>query len=192
MERRRYSVDEHGRDLAAAWLWIGCGQVALLAVWRLLSMVRGGLVCTRRALRWVDVIITCGAVATLVTAGVLIQMLGFVHGGGGPTVFFLAATVAAGVMVVSLVVVMRGLLVSAVADRAEARRCHLRAVIVDLDVMLAMRRMSVGDFARAVGATPAKVAVCKEGRARAIRASTLDRDPPGARWPAGRHPAVVG
>jgi hypothetical protein len=41
------------------------------------------------------------------------------------------------------------------------------AVIVELDVMLARRKMSVGDFANAVGITPANVAVLKNGRARA-------------------------
>lgn len=49
------------------------------------------------------------------------------------------------------------------------------AVIVDLDVMLARRKMSVGDFARAIGITPANVTVLKNGRARAIRFSTLDQ-----------------
>ncbi len=48
------------------------------------------------------------------------------------------------------------------------------AVIVDLDVMLARRKMSVGDFATAVGITSANIAVLKNGRARAIRFSTLD------------------
>jgi putative transcriptional regulator len=48
------------------------------------------------------------------------------------------------------------------------------AVIVELDVMLARRKMSVGDFADAVGITPANVAVLKNGRARAIRFTTLD------------------
>jgi putative transcriptional regulator len=48
------------------------------------------------------------------------------------------------------------------------------AVIVELDVMLARRKMSVGDFASAVGITPANVAVLKNGRARAIRFTTLD------------------
>ncbi len=48
------------------------------------------------------------------------------------------------------------------------------AVIVDLDVMLARRKMSVGDFAKAVGITPANIAVLKNGRARAIRFTTLD------------------
>ena len=47
-------------------------------------------------------------------------------------------------------------------------------VVVDLDVMLARRRMSVGDFAKAIGITPANVAVLKNGRAKAIRFSTLD------------------
>jgi putative transcriptional regulator len=48
------------------------------------------------------------------------------------------------------------------------------ALVVDLDVMLARRKMSVGDFATAVGITPANVAVLKNGRARAIRFSTLE------------------
>jgi putative transcriptional regulator len=48
------------------------------------------------------------------------------------------------------------------------------ALVVDLDVMLARRKMSVGDFADAVGITPANVAVLKNGRGRAIRFSTLD------------------
>lgn len=45
---------------------------------------------------------------------------------------------------------------------------------VDIDVLLAQRRMMVGDFAEAIGITPANVAVLKNGRAKAIRFSTLD------------------
>lgn len=48
------------------------------------------------------------------------------------------------------------------------------AIVVDIDVMLARRRMSVADFAEAVGITPANVAVLKNGRARAVRFTTLD------------------
>lgn len=48
------------------------------------------------------------------------------------------------------------------------------AIIVKLDVLLAERGMSVGDFAAAVGITPANVAVLKNGRARAVRFETLD------------------
>ncbi len=102
----------------AAILFIGCGQVALLVVWRLLSMVDGGVIFTRRALRWVDVITACAAVATVLSAGLLIHMLGFVPG-GGPTTYFLAACVAGGLAFVLLMVVMRGLLESAIADRTE-------------------------------------------------------------------------
>ena len=47
------------------------------------------------------------------------------------------------------------------------------AIRIDIDVMLARRRMSVGDFADAIGITPANVAVLKNGRAKAIRFSTL-------------------
>jgi hypothetical protein len=103
----------------AAILFIGCGQVALLVVWRLLSMVDGGVIFTRRALRWVDVITACAAIATVLSAGVLIQMLSFVPGGGGPMIYYLAACVVGVLASVLLMVVMRGLLESAIADRTE-------------------------------------------------------------------------
>ncbi|RRD07169.1 transcriptional regulator [Arachnia propionica] len=47
-------------------------------------------------------------------------------------------------------------------------------VVVDLDLLLARRRLSVGEFASAIGITPANVAVLKNGRAKAIRFSTLE------------------
>src|SRR3990170_8218086 len=101
----------------AGILVIGCGQVALLVVWRLLSLVDGGVIFTRRAVRWVDVITACAAVATVLSVGVLIHMLGFVPGGGGPMIYYLAAGVAGGLAFALLMVVMRGLLVSAIAVR---------------------------------------------------------------------------
>lgn len=48
------------------------------------------------------------------------------------------------------------------------------AIIVDIDVMLARRKMSVGALAEAVGITPANLAVLKNGRAKAVRFSTLN------------------
>ncbi|MFF3735465.1 helix-turn-helix domain-containing protein [Streptomyces sp. NPDC002476] len=48
------------------------------------------------------------------------------------------------------------------------------AIIVDLDVQLAKRNLSVGEFATAVGITPANIAVLKNGRAKAVRFTTLD------------------
>jgi len=97
---------------------IACGQVALLVVWRLLSLVNGGVIFTRRALRWVDVITACAAVATVMCAGPMVHLLFFV-GVGGPLILWLAACLAGGLAFVLLMVVMRGLLESAIADRTE-------------------------------------------------------------------------
>ena len=48
------------------------------------------------------------------------------------------------------------------------------AIVVRIDVELAKRKMSVGEFSERVGLTPANVAVLKNGRAKAVRFSTLD------------------
>ena len=103
----------------AAILFIACVQVALLVVWRLLSLVDGGVIFTRRALRWIDVIIACAVVATAMSAGVWIHMLAFVPGGGGPMSVYLVACIVGGLAFVLLMIVMRGLLESAIADRTE-------------------------------------------------------------------------
>ncbi len=47
-------------------------------------------------------------------------------------------------------------------------------IIIRVDVQLARRKMSVGDFAERVGITAANIAVLKNGRAKAIRFSTLE------------------
>lgn len=46
-------------------------------------------------------------------------------------------------------------------------------IVVDIDVMLAKRKMSVGTLAERVGITPANLAVLKNGRAKAVRFTTL-------------------
>jgi putative transcriptional regulator len=46
-------------------------------------------------------------------------------------------------------------------------------IVVDVDVMLARRKMPVGTLAELVGITPANLAVLKNGRAKAVRFSTL-------------------
>lgn len=48
------------------------------------------------------------------------------------------------------------------------------AIIVNLDVMLAKRKMKLNDLADAVGITPQNLSVLKTGKAKAIRFSTLD------------------
>lgn len=48
------------------------------------------------------------------------------------------------------------------------------AIVVRVDVELAKRKMSVNEFADRVGITPSNVSVLKNGRAKAIRFSTLE------------------
>jgi putative transcriptional regulator len=49
------------------------------------------------------------------------------------------------------------------------------AIRVNLDVMLAKRKMSVTELSEKVGITMANLSVLKNGKARAIRFSTMDR-----------------
>ncbi|SFL93342.1 helix-turn-helix domain-containing protein [Salibacterium qingdaonense] len=48
------------------------------------------------------------------------------------------------------------------------------AVIVHIDVMLAKRKMSVTELSESVGITMANLSILKNGKAKAIRLSTLD------------------
>ena len=47
-------------------------------------------------------------------------------------------------------------------------------IIVNLDVMLARRKMSSGELAERVGITQANLSILKTGKARAVRFSTLE------------------
>lgn len=47
-------------------------------------------------------------------------------------------------------------------------------IIVNLDVMLAKRKMSSGELASRIGITPANLSILKTGKAKAIRFSTLE------------------
>ncbi len=48
------------------------------------------------------------------------------------------------------------------------------AIIVNLDVILAKRKMSVTELSEKVGITMANISVLKNGKAKAIRFSTLE------------------
>ena len=48
------------------------------------------------------------------------------------------------------------------------------AIIVNLDVMLAKRKMSLTELSENVGITMANLSILKTGKARAVRFSTLD------------------
>ena len=48
------------------------------------------------------------------------------------------------------------------------------AIIVNLDVMMAKRKMSLNELSERVGITPANLSILKTGKAKAIRFSTLE------------------
>lgn len=48
------------------------------------------------------------------------------------------------------------------------------SIIVNVDVMLAKRKMSSGELAEKIGITQANLSILKTGKARAIRFSTLE------------------
>lgn len=48
------------------------------------------------------------------------------------------------------------------------------AIIINIDVMLAKRKMSVTELSERVGITMANISVLKNGKAKAIKISTLD------------------
>ena len=48
------------------------------------------------------------------------------------------------------------------------------AIIVNLDVMMARRKITLGEFAARIGITQANLSILKTGKAKAIRFSTLN------------------
>ena len=48
------------------------------------------------------------------------------------------------------------------------------AIIVNLDIMMARRKISLGELAEKIDITPANLSILKRGKAKAIRFSTLE------------------
>lgn len=48
------------------------------------------------------------------------------------------------------------------------------AIIINIDVMMARRKISLGELAERVDITPANLSILKNGKARAVRFSTLE------------------
>lgn len=48
------------------------------------------------------------------------------------------------------------------------------SIIINIDVMLAKRKMSVTELSEKVGITMANLSILKNGKAKAVRLSTLD------------------
>ena len=49
------------------------------------------------------------------------------------------------------------------------------AIIVNLDVMMAKRKIGAGELAERIGITPANLSILKNQKAKAIRFSTLEQ-----------------
>lgn len=102
-----------------------CVQVALVAVWMLLTMVERDAIFTPRAFRWVDVIIGSSVVATLLALGVAghlaLAEIPSPDDGMDAEGALAAATAGLGVAAgfVMLMVIMRGLLHKATDLQAE-------------------------------------------------------------------------
>lgn len=48
------------------------------------------------------------------------------------------------------------------------------AIIVNIDVMMAKRKMSAGELAEKINLTPANLSILKNNKAKAVRFSTLE------------------
>lgn len=86
-----------------------CVQLALVCVWRLLSLVRTGTIFSKDAFKWVDGILVLVIVATVIILGAFIalQIAGV---GSGPVMVICTFGLILGSGFALLVVVLRGLL----------------------------------------------------------------------------------
>jgi len=93
-------------------LGIACVQVAMAAVWMLLTMIERDAIFTLKAFRWIDTVIGASIAATLLAAGVAVQLLFTDIPEMTVLGMWLGAIAAAGVgaCFAMLMVVMRGLL----------------------------------------------------------------------------------
>lgn len=48
-------------------------------------------------------------------------------------------------------------------------------IVINIDVMLAKRKVKVGELAEKIGITSANLSILKNGKAKAIRIETLDK-----------------
>ena len=63
-------------------------------------------------------------------------------------------------------------------------------IIVNLDVMLARRKMRSKELAERIGITEQNVSLLKSGKVKGVRFDTLDADLRSAGLPARRHPGI--
>jgi cytochrome bd-type quinol oxidase subunit 2 len=97
---------------AAAIAFVACFQVAFLSAWRMRWLSEDGRRQSRSARRCADVIVACAAIATALTVVVLVHLIRFAPGGGGPSVYPIGLTAIIGAVVTVLLVRWRRRLAS--------------------------------------------------------------------------------
>ncbi|MPY51304.1 DUF2975 domain-containing protein [Streptomyces acidicola] len=111
--------------VTVAIIGVVCIQVALAAVWMLLTMVQRDAIFTTKAFRWVDTIIGASIVATLLATGaaghLALAEIPSPHDGMDiiSALFAAVASVGVGVAFAMLVVVLRSLLLKATELQTE-------------------------------------------------------------------------
>lgn len=98
---------------------IGGFELALFAIWNLLTLVKRDTVFTQPSRYWVTLIIYCAGADTILLALLLAHITMIAHVGTVFTNCILAAIVIFGITFVLIMLVMRQLLDSATADRTE-------------------------------------------------------------------------
>ncbi|MFZ1409925.1 MAG: DUF2975 domain-containing protein [Micropruina sp.] len=105
--------------LGAVILAILVGQLALVAIWILLSMVERGSVFSAEAFRWVNVIIAAGAIDAALILAVNAFLTLQVRANPPVMVLFMLALTVAGAAFTCLMIVMKGLLRMALILKTE-------------------------------------------------------------------------
>ncbi|GAA0638832.1 DUF2975 domain-containing protein [Kutzneria viridogrisea] len=111
-------------DRVAAYTAVGiigvlCVQIALVAVWALLSMAHADRLFSERAFRWVDVVIGATVAAIALTSGFGVHMLFSTQPGPPAQILGVAGLTFGGFALVLAMLVMRGLLRKATALEGE-------------------------------------------------------------------------
>ncbi|GHG50404.1 hypothetical protein GCM10011331_13040 [Flavimobilis marinus] len=96
---------------------IAAVQVAMLVVWRLLTLIAESELNTRCGLRCLDAITASVAVATALSTGTLFHLLVIVGVGGPGVVLAFVGCTAAGSGVVAVLWVLRGAQATAIGER---------------------------------------------------------------------------
>lgn len=89
---------------------IACMQVALIAIWKLLSLVDRRAIFNQHAFIWVNIIIGAIALATVLALGLGIHLLGILNVGGPGIALAIMALTICGIAFLLLMLVMKGLL----------------------------------------------------------------------------------